>query len=85
MAKYKVVKVFTDAYSKKTYRIGEVIELSEERANEIVEKLNAFGGEFIELVKAEIQKEENVENTSILNEDQLANEEKPKKNSKKKK
>lgn len=34
--KYKVVKEFTDKYTKEKYPVGKILELTEERANEIL-------------------------------------------------
>ena len=59
MSKYKVLKVFVDTHTKKTYRIGQEVEFSEERFQEAEEKLKAFGGGYLELIeKSEEQQEQ---------------------------
>jgi hypothetical protein len=51
MAKYEVAKEFKDSYTKKTYKVGDVIELTKQRAKEIDDNLAAFGGGYIHQVK----------------------------------
>ena len=63
MAKYEVAKEFKDAYTKKIYQVGEVIELTKQRAKEIDDNLVAFGGGYIHQVKSsapieKVQKDE---------------------------
>lgn len=55
MAKYEVVKEFKDAYTKKTYHVGDVIELTKQRAKEIDDNLAEFGGGYIHQVKTNAQ------------------------------
>lgn len=51
MAKYKVLKVFVDTHNKKTYQIGQEVEFSDERFREAEEKLETFGGGYLELAE----------------------------------
>lgn len=53
MAKYKVAKVFIDVHTKETYKVGQEIDLNKERFDEIEKNLEAFGGGFLEQIKAE--------------------------------
>ena len=53
MDKYKVLKPFRDVYTKEFYKVDEVIELSESRANEAFENLKKFDGEYLELIPEE--------------------------------
>lgn len=72
MTKYEVAKEFKDAYTKKTYQVGDVIELTKQRAKEIDDNLAAFGGGYIHQVKSSAQIEK------------VQKDEQPKKASKKK-
>lgn len=86
MAKYKVAKVFTDAYTKRTYRVGEVIELTEERVEEMEARLEPFGGAFIKpaVEKENVEVSEVADNQEMIDDDREPKEEKPKKTTKKK-
>ncbi|WP_270660641.1 hypothetical protein [Enterococcus thailandicus] len=53
MDKYKVLKVFVDVHTKETYKVGQEIDLTEERFDEIEKNLEAFGGGFLEPIKIE--------------------------------
>ncbi|MFZ6148123.1 hypothetical protein ACO0KD_05835 [Enterococcus avium] len=81
MAKYEVVKEFKDAYTKKTYHVGDVIELTKQRAKEIDDNLAAFGGGYIHQVKSSAPKEKSTEE---VKKQTVQKDEQPKKVSKKK-
>ena len=81
MAKYEVAKEFKDAYTKKTYQVGEVIELTKQRAKEIDDNLVAFGGGYIHQVKSSAPKEKSTEE---VKKQTVQKDEQPKKVSKKK-
>lgn len=53
MTRYRVLKVFIDTHSKKSYQIGQEIELSQERFDEAEKNLEPFGGGFLEIVTDE--------------------------------
>lgn len=52
--KYKVLKTFSDQHTAEVYRIGQEIELTEERFDEAVESLEIFGGGYLEAVEKEV-------------------------------
>lgn len=81
MAKYEVVKEFKDAYTKKIYHVGDVIELTKQRAKEIDDNLAAFGGGYIHQVKSSAPKEKSTEEGKKQT---VQKDEQPKKVSKKK-
>lgn len=81
MAKYEVVKEFKDAYTKKTYHVGDVIELTKQRAKEIDDNLAAFGGGYIHQVKSSAPKEKSTEE---VKKQTVQKDEQPKKVNKKK-
>lgn len=58
MKKYKVLKKFRDTEKKETYKVGQEIELEEDRAKEMTSKLKYYGGEFLEEIKEEDPKKE---------------------------
>lgn len=84
MAKYEVVKEFKDAYTKKTYHVGDVIELTKQRAKEIDDNLAAFGGGYIHQVKSSAPKEKSTEEVKKQTVEKVQKDEQPKKVSKKK-
>lgn len=49
--KYKVLKTFSDQHTAEIYRIGQEIELTDERFDEAVESLEIFGGGYLEAVE----------------------------------
>lgn len=50
MAKYRVLKRFRDKETKEVYEAGQVIEMTIKRANEAIENLKKYGGEFLERI-----------------------------------
>ncbi len=56
MKRYKVLKTFRDKHTKEVYEAGKSIELSDERAEEIVTNLSALGV-FIEKQEEEFNRE----------------------------
>lgn len=50
MAKYRVLKRFRDKETKEVYEAGQVIEMTVKRANEAIENLKKYGGEFLERI-----------------------------------
>ena len=61
MAKYKVLKNFNDKYTKVKYKVGDVVDFTEERAREIL-----LVGNLIE--KVIVEKTEEVETTETTEE-----------------
>lgn len=57
MAKYRVLKRFRDKETKEVYEAGRVIEMTVKRANEAIENLKKYGGEFLERVDNKKQEE----------------------------
>lgn len=53
MPSYKVLKSYYDVPTKKQLVVGEVVELSKDRADFIVNHLETFGGGFLEEIKTE--------------------------------
>lgn len=84
MAKYEVAKEFKDAYTKKTYQVGDVIELTKQRAKEIDDNLAAFGGGYIHQIKTSAPKEKSTEEVKKQTLEKVQKEEQTKKASKKK-
>lgn len=84
MAKYEVAKEFKDAYTKKTYQVGDVIELTKQRAKEIDDNLAAFGGGYIHQIKTSAPKEKSTEEVKKQTVEKVQKEEQTKKTSKKK-
>ena len=84
MEKYEVAKEFKDAYTKKTYQVGDVIELTKQRAKEIDDNLAAFGGGYIHQVKTSVPKEKSTEEVEKQTVEKVQKDEQPKKASKKK-
>lgn len=84
MAKYEVAKEFKDAYTKKTYQVGDVIELTKQRAKEIDDNLAAFGGGYIHQIKTSSPKEKITEEVKKQTVEKAQKEEQTKKASKKK-
>lgn len=79
MDKYKVLKEFTDAQAKRVRKIGDEIELTEERYSELKENLQVFGGGYLEPIEESGAAETTVEETP-----KPENEEPPKKETAKK-
>ncbi|MCI2095547.1 MAG: hypothetical protein LKK07_08360 [Lactococcus lactis] len=50
MEKIKILKAFTDIRTKQLYRVGQEVEVSEERVKEIEDNLEAFGGGYFEVL-----------------------------------
>lgn len=84
MAKYEVAKEFKDSYTKTTYQVGDVIELTKQRAKEIDDNLAAFGGGYIHQVKSGAPKEKSTEEVEKKTIEKVQKDEQPKKASKKK-
>ena len=57
MAKYKVLKPFTNLDTNETYSVDQEVELTVKRADEIISKLKAHDGEFLERSEVEDKKE----------------------------
>ncbi|MCD5183857.1 hypothetical protein IV471_00925 [Enterococcus gallinarum] len=64
MAKYKVLRVFTDVHTKETYRVDQEINLTKERFGEIEKNLEVFGGGFLKPIEAEKKPENKTAKTS---------------------
>ncbi|MBL1225372.1 hypothetical protein [Enterococcus sp. BWR-S5] len=56
MAKYKVLKSFMDIHTKKTYQVGQEVELEKNRFEEVEKNLEAFGGNYLEAVEIKPKK-----------------------------
>lgn len=50
MAKYKVLQPFRDKETKKKYKKDQVIDMTVKRADEAIENLKAYDGEFLERI-----------------------------------
>ena len=50
MAKYRVLQSFRDKETKEKYKEGQVIDMTVKRANEAIENLKKWDGEFIERI-----------------------------------
>ena len=50
MAKYKVLKTFTDKETREVYKEDQEIEMTVKRANEAIQNLKKHGGEFLERI-----------------------------------
>lgn len=50
MALYKVLQMFRNRETKEVYKVGQEIELSVKRANEVIENLKDLDGEFLERI-----------------------------------
>lgn len=57
MAKYKVLKTFTDKETREVYKENQEIEMTVKRANEAIQNLKKYGGEFLERIDNIEQKE----------------------------
>lgn len=85
MGKYKVLKEFTDTQAKCVRKIGDEIELTEERHAELEKNLQEFGGGYLELIVRVVEDSESaVEKTPEPVKKELLKKETPKKTSKSK-
>lgn len=50
MAQYKVLQKFRNKETKEVYKAGQVVELTVKRANEAIENLKEWDGEFLERI-----------------------------------
>lgn len=50
MEKIKILKSFTDIKTKQLYRVGQEVEIAEERVKEIEDNLEEFGGGYFEVL-----------------------------------
>ncbi|WP_270745035.1 hypothetical protein [Lactococcus petauri] len=50
MKKIKILKAFTDVKTKQVYRVGQEVEIDEERLQEIKDNLEVFGGGYFEIL-----------------------------------
>lgn len=50
MAKYKVLQPFRDKETKEEYTEGQIIDMTVKRANEAIQNLKKWDGEFLERV-----------------------------------
>jgi len=50
MAKYKVLQPFRDKKTKERYKKGQVIDMTVKRANEAINNLKKWDGEFLERI-----------------------------------
>lgn len=50
MAQYKVLQKFRNKETKEVYKVGQVVELTVKRANEAIENLKEWDGEFLERI-----------------------------------
>jgi hypothetical protein len=50
MAKYKALKKFKDVETDEVYETGQEIEMTVKRANEAIENLKKYDGEFLERI-----------------------------------
>lgn len=50
MAQYKVLQKFRNIETEEVYKKGQVIELTVKRANEAIENLKEWNGEFLERI-----------------------------------
>lgn len=58
MAKFKVLKKFRGIKEERLFEVGEEVELTKKRADEINKKLKNYGGGFIEEVKDKPKKKD---------------------------
>lgn len=58
MAKYKVLQPFRDKKTKEEYKKGQVIDMTVKRANEAIQNLKKWDGEFLERVDDQKTKKE---------------------------
>lgn len=58
MAKYKVLQPFRDKETKEEYKKGQVIDMTVKRANEAIQNLKKWDGEFLERVDDQKTKKE---------------------------
>lgn len=63
---YKVLQKWRDIHTKELYAKDTVIELTDERANEAIENLKKYDGEFLELIEEESDIDANDENVGVL-------------------
>ena len=62
MAKYKVLQPFRDRVTKEEYKKGQVIDMTVKRANEAIENLKKWDGEFLERVDDKEKSDKGKEN-----------------------
>lgn len=55
MAQYKVLQKFRNKETKEVYKAGQVVELTVKRANEAIENLKEWDGEFLERIDVKNQ------------------------------
>lgn len=67
MIKVKALKIFEDLYTGKVYRVGDILEISRERYEEIEKNLEAYGGNFLQLVEEPTEDGEKEETTEKKN------------------
>jgi len=58
LAKYKVLQPFRDKETKEEYKKGQVIDMTVKRANEAIQNLKKWDGEFLERVDDQKTKKE---------------------------
>lgn len=63
MAKYKVLQPFRDKKTKERYKEGQVIDMTVKRANEAIQNLKKWDGEFLERVDDKEKSGKGKENT----------------------
>lgn len=81
MAEFNVLKPFEDIHTNEVYAVNQVIELTDERFEEVTANLEAFGGGFIEVV--EVVEEPSDTSDTTADAVDTADAEKPKAKSKK--
>lgn len=74
MAKYKVLQSFKDISTKEKYQEGQEIEMTVKRANEAIENLKKWNGEFLERIDNKEDNEENDDEEDTDVEDEEENE-----------
>lgn len=62
MAKYKVLQPFRDKETKEEYKKGQVIDMTVKRANEAIQNLKKWDGEFLERVDDKEKSDKGKEN-----------------------
>lgn len=50
MAKYKVLQLFRDKYTKEAYKVNQEVEMTVKRANEAIANLKKWDGDFLERI-----------------------------------
>ncbi|PLW58944.1 hypothetical protein [Lactococcus lactis] len=58
MEKIKILKAFTDIRTKQLYRVGQEVEVAEERVEEIEDNLETFGGGYFEVLDGKSKADE---------------------------